>query len=301
MRHTRSISTKIRSFVEFLSITALLLSGFLANAQQFYIPNSDTNWVRDQEPFRIAGNLYYVGSYDLCSYLITTPKGNILINSGIPGSDSMIRRHIEALGFRFSDIKILLANHAHFDHVGAMAAIRKATHARLMIQEMDAPIMADGGNSDFDFGGHGPMFPPVKVDRRLHDKDVVRLGGMEILVLHHPGHTKGACSFLFTVKDSARAWRVLIANIPSILSETKFPSMPGYPEVSRDYAYTLDTMPKIQFDIWLSSHAGLFDLQKKHKPGEGYHPEAFIDRASYDSWLTKLKAQYARKINGQGQ
>ena len=135
MRHTRLIPAILRSFVEFLSIAALLLPGFLANAQQLYVPNSDTNWVRDQEPFRIAGNLYYVGSYDLCSYLITTPKGNILINSGIPGSDSMIRRHIEALGFRLSDIKILLANHAHFDHVGAMAAIRKATHARLMIQE----------------------------------------------------------------------------------------------------------------------------------------------------------------------
>jgi metallo-beta-lactamase class B len=300
MRHTRSRSTIIRSFVEFLSIAAFVLPGFSANAQQLYVPNSDTNWVRDQEPFRIAGNLYYVGSYDLCSYLITTPKGDILINTGIPGSDSMIRRHVEALGFKFSDIKILLATHAHFDHVGAIAAIRQETHAKLMIDEKDAPLMADGGNSDFEFGGHGPMFLPVKVDRRLHDKDVVRLGDMEILVLHHPGHTKGACSFLFTVKDSARAWRVLVANIPSILSETKFPSMPTYPEVGKDYAYTLDTMPKIQFDIWLSSHAEQFDLQKKHPEGAGYHPEAFIDRATYDSWLTQLKAKYASKINGQG-
>jgi metallo-beta-lactamase class B len=293
---------RLRTFLAVvLALAGTTFFGTHATAQQLYVPNADSLWVRDQEPFRIAGNLYYVGSYNLCSYLITTPKGHILINTGIPGSDSMIRRHVEALGFKFSDIKILLATHAHFDHVGAMAAVKHETHARLMIQEKDAPLMADGGNSDFDMGGHGPMFPPVKVDRLLHDKDVVKLGGMDILVLHHPGHTKGACSFLFTVKDSARAWRVLIVNMPSILSETKFPSMPAYPEVAKDYAYTLDTMPKIQFDIWLSSHANQFGLQEKHKPGEGYHPEAFIDRAAYDSEIDNLKAQYARKLNGQGQ
>jgi metallo-beta-lactamase class B len=282
-----------------LAIASIAFSGTRAMSQQLYVPNSDTNWVKEQEPFRIAGNLYYVGSYDLCCYLITTRKGHILINTGIPGSDTMIRRHVEALGFRFSDIKILLATHAHFDHVGAMAAVRHATHARLMIEEKDVLLMADGGNSDFDFGGHGPMFPPVKVDKPLHDRDVVKLGGMEIEVLYHPGHTKGACSFLFTVKDSVRSYRVLIANIPSILSETKFPGMPSYPEVGKDYGYTLDTMPKIQFDLWLSSHAAQFDLQKKHQSGEGYHPEAFIDRASYDEWLEELKAKYTKKMAGQ--
>ena len=281
-------------------MASMILGGSRVSAQKLYIPNSDSTWTKDQEPFRIAGNLYYVGSYGLASYLITTPKGDILINSGIPGSDSMIRRHVEALGFKFSDIKILLATHAHFDHVGAMAAIKKATGARLMIEEKDAPLMADGGNSDFDLGGHGPMFPPVKVDRLLHDKDVVQLGGMRILVLHHPGHTKGACSFLFMVKDEKRSYLVLIVNIPSILSETKFPSMASYPEVGKDYGYTLDTMPKISFDIWLASHASQFGLQKKHKPGDGYRPEAFMnDREEYDSTISKLHAQYLKKMSGQ--
>ncbi|HLZ89643.1 MAG TPA: hypothetical protein VKQ52_20460, partial [Puia sp.] len=105
-----------------LLATSLLLAALSSTAQQpttqqpatqkLYVPNFDSSWVREQEPFRIAGNLYYVGSYDLTSYLITTPKGHILINTGIPGSDSMIRKHVEALGFKFSDIKILLATHA---------------------------------------------------------------------------------------------------------------------------------------------------------------------------------------------
>jgi metallo-beta-lactamase class B len=290
-------ATLKKMFVAFLIMKSLF---FPVAAQQFYVPNSDTNWVRDQEPFRIAGNLYYVGSYDLCSYLISTPQGHILINTGVPGSDTMLRKHIEALGFKYSDIRILLATHAHFDHVGAMAAVKKSTGAKLMIHKKDAPVMADGGNSDFIMGGHGPMFTPVTTDRLLRDRDIVELGGLKVMVLHHPGHTKGACSFLFTIRDQARSYRVLIANMPTILSETKFPGMPTYPESGRDYGYTLDTMPKIQFDIWLSSHAEQFDLHKKHKPGVTYDPAAFTgDRVAYDAYLDQLHAKYVKKMAGQ--
>src|SRR6185312_3557199 len=218
------------------------------------LPDFQPEWVQDYPPFRIAGNLYYVGSADLAGYLITTPKGDILINAGVPGSDTLIRRHVAALGFKFRDIKILLTNQAHFDHVGAMAAIRRATGAKVMIDAGDAEVLEDGGSSDFIFGGKGPMFQPVHPDRLLHDHDTIRLGGMQIEMLHHPGHTKGSCSFLFDVKDGARTYRVLIANIPSILSQTKFPRMPGYLNVMNDYAYTMDTMPKIRFDLWLAAH-----------------------------------------------
>src|ERR1700743_769054 len=132
-----------RSLIVLLSLFALSLNSLSTQAQQLYVPNADTDWVRDQEPFRIAGNLYYVGSYDLCSYLITTPQGHILINTGLPGSDTMIRRHVEELGFKISDIRILLTNQVHFDHVGGFAALKKMTGARIMIQEMDAPVLAD--------------------------------------------------------------------------------------------------------------------------------------------------------------
>ena len=291
------VNMRIRTFpAAILAIAALFFSGSRAWAQKLYVPNFDSAWVRDQEPFRIAGNLYYVGTYDLCSYLITTTQGHILINTGVPGSDTMIRRHVEALGFKFSDIRILLATHAHFDHVGAMAAVKQMTGARLMIEEEDAPLLEDGGNSDFDMGGHGPMWVPVVVDRKLHDREMVELGGMRVMVLHHPGHTKGASSFLFTVEDETRKYRVLIANMPTILSETKFPSMPTYPGVGKDYGYTLDTMPRISFDIWLSSHAGQFDLQKKRSLAKGYHPEAYMnDRPAYNSAISKLRVEYQKR------
>jgi metallo-beta-lactamase class B len=253
-------------------------------------------WIRDYPPFRIAGNLYYVGSDDLACYLITTPKGHILINTGVAGSDTMIRRHVETLGFKFRDIRVLLASHAHFDHVGAMAAIKQETKAKMMMEEEDAPVMEDGGDSDFDFGGRGFLFEPVRVDRKLHDRDSILLGGMKIEVLHHPGHTKGASSFLFTVKDDKGSYRVLIANIPSILAETKLPSMPAYQNVKKDYLYTLDTMPKLQFDIWFAAHTSQFHLHEKHHPGDPYHPMAFADRPGYDAEIRQMQEGFARRL-----
>jgi metallo-beta-lactamase class B len=269
-----------------------------AQAQQLVkLSNLDKEWSRDYPPFRIAGNLYYVGTYELAAYLIATPEGHILINTGLDDSEPLIRAHVKTLGFKFKDIKILLTNQAHFDHVAAMAAIKKETGAQMMINEKDAASMADGGNSDYVMGGRGPMFLPVKAERLLHDQDTIKLGGTAIVMLHHPGHTKGSCSFLLDVKDEQRSYRVLIANMPSILDETKLSGMPGYPEVGKDYAYTLNAMKDLQFDIWLAAHASQFGLHKKHKPGDAYHPEAFNDRAGYDAALDGLKKAYLKKLN----
>lgn len=277
-------------------VANLLLISFFSTAQKRIKPSVKEEWTRDYNPFRVAGNLYYVGTYDLACYLISTPKGHILINTGVDGSAPMIRAHVEKLGFKFSDIRILLATHAHFDHVGGMAEVKRLTGAKMMISERDAPVLADGGNSDYALGGRGSMFEPVKADRLLHDQDTVSLGGMRITVLLHPGHTKGACSFLFDVRDERRSYRVLIANMPSILSETKLSGMPGYPNVAKDYAYTLKALKSLKFDIWLSSHASQFGLHTKHKPGDGYNPQAFFDRKGYDEVVGDLEKAYLKKL-----
>ena len=278
-------------------IATLSLISFFSTAQKSSAaPTGPASWSKDYKPFRICGNLYYVGTYDLACYLITTPQGHILINTGLAKSVPLIRAHVKALGFRFSDIKILLATHAHFDHVGGMAEIKKITGARMMIHEKDAPVLADGGNSDYVLGGKGSMFQPVRADVLLHDQDTVRWGGMKIAVLHHPGHTKGACSFLFDVKDEHRSWRVLIANMPTILEETKLSGMDTYPEVAKDYAYTLDAMKKLRFDLWLASHASQFKLHQKRKAGDGYNPEAFSDRQGYDAMINDLQKEYLKRL-----
>ena len=268
-----------------------------ASAQKIKEPKvTNAEWSKPYEPFRIAGNLYYVGTYDLASYLITTSKGNILINTGLASSAKQIKKNIEALGFRFSDTKILLTTQAHYDHMGAMAAVKKKTGAQLMVDEKDAAVLKDGGSSDYALGGQYSSFKPVQPDRLLHDGDTVQLGDMQLIMLHHPGHTKGSCSFLFTVKDETRAYKVLIANLPTIVTDKPFAEVTDYPEITNDYAYTLKSMKHISFDIWLASHASQFNLHTKHHPGDAYNPGAFADQAGYDAAINKLQKEYDEKM-----
>lgn len=166
----------------------------------------------------------------------------------------------------------------------------------MMADEKDSGVMADGGSSDYALGGNGSMYEAVKADRLLHDGDTIALGNTRIVMLHHPGHTKGSCSFLFDVKDEHRSYSVLIANLPTIVTEKKFSEIPAYPDIAKDYTYTLDAMKKLSFDIWLSSHASQFGLHTKHQPGDGYNPVAFMDRNGYDAAINDLQNQFAKKI-----
>lgn len=279
-----------------LTLSFLLSITFVSSAQDHSaLPYYDVTWSTPYEPFRIAGNLYYVGTHDLACYLITTPEGHILINSGLQESAPLIRKSVEALGFRFNDIKILLTTHAHYDHVAALAEIKKMTNAKMMVHEADAAVLADGGNSDFALGNKG-AFPPVTVDKVLKDGDTVQIGKTKLLVLHHPGHTKGATSFLVEVKDEKRSWKVLIANMPTILRETRISGMPSYPNVSKDYQHTLESLKKVQFDLWLTSHANQFSMHTKHKPGDPYNPEVFSDRKAYDAAVNGFQLEYDRRM-----
>ena len=271
-------------------------SVFIAPAQIVKEPRVDSSWIKPYEPFRIAGNLYYVGTYELACYLIVTNKGNILINTGLASSGPQIKKNIERLGFRFGDTKILLTTQAHYDHLGAMAYIKQATGAKLMVDEKDAAVLATGGSTDYELGKYGVSFKPLKADRLLRNNQSIQLGEMDIVLLHHPGHTKGSCSFLFTVKDSIQSYKVLIANMPSIIVDQPFDSIKAYPSIAADYAYTFSAMKNIAFDIWLASHASQFNLHEKRKPGDAYNPAAFKDQAGYDEALADLQKQYEEKL-----
>jgi metallo-beta-lactamase class B len=283
--------------IQNIIIVAVLLTALPVTAQKVHEPKvTNAEWSKPFPPFRIAGNLYYVGTYDLACYLITTSKGNILINTGLASSASQIKNNIESLGFRFTDTKILLTTQAHYDHMSAMAAIKKMTGAQLIVDEKEADVLITGGNSDYALGGHGSTYQPVKPDRLLRNNDTVKLGGMQLVMLHHPGHTKGSCSFLFTVKDDQRSYKVLIANLPTIVTEKPFEAITSYPHVTADYAYTLHAMKNISFDIWLASHASQFNLHSKYQPGDAYNPAAFIDQNGYDAAMTNLQKEYDEKI-----
>ena len=290
-----------RNLFRNIVLAAVLSISISVNAQKIIEPRTTAEWTATYQPFRIAGNLYYVGTYDLACYLITTTKGNILINTGLAASESQIKNNIETLGINFSDTKILLTTQAHYDHMGAMAAIKQSTGAQLMVDEKEGDVLASGGSSDYELGQYGTSFKPVKPDRLLHDRDTIRLGDMQLVMLHHPGHTKGSCSFLFTVKDDQRSYRVLIANIPTIVTDKKFADITAYPGIASDYAYTFNAMKAIKFDLWLASHASQFKLHNKHKPGDAYNPAVFIDHAGYDTALSDLQKQYDEKIKKDAQ
>jgi metallo-beta-lactamase class B len=284
-----------RKFIILTLAIALLCCRVLA--QKVNEPqNGNPLWLEPYQPFRIVGNLYYVGMYDLACYLIVTPKGNILINTGLAASASQISDNIKALGFRLSDTKILLTTQAHYDHVAAMAAIKQQSGAKMMANANDADVLEDGGRSDYEMHKYGMSFAPIKVDRRLQNGDIIELGGTRLVMLHHPGHTKGSSSYLLDVKDEQRTYRVLIVNMPSIITDRKFSDIPAYPDIAKDYEYTLEAMKKLSFDLWFSSHASQFNLHNKHKPGDAYNPEAFSDRKGYDQAVKEHEAQYLKKM-----
>ena len=162
----------------------------LASAQ------NSPDWTTPFPPFRIADNLYYVGSKGLANYLITTPQGHILINSDLEDNVPLIRASVEKLGFKFGDIKILLISHAHWDHDAASATIKRLTGAKYMVMDADVPVVESGGKSDFHYGSSpATLYPPTKVDRVLHDGDAVTLGGTTLVAHVTPGHTKGCTTW----------------------------------------------------------------------------------------------------------
>jgi metallo-beta-lactamase class B len=290
----------IRIITKKLACSFLLCLSILISKAQTVVkePKSEASWTKSYPPFRIAGDLYYVGTYDLACYLVTSPKGHILINTGLAASAKQIKSSVERLGFKFADIKILLTTQAHFDHMGAMSAIKKMTGAALMVDEKDADVVESGGRSDYELGKYGTSFQPMKPDRLLKDHDTIRLGDVSLEMLHHPGHTKGSCSFLLTTKDQQQSYRVLIANMPTIITDRSFKEVNTYPEIESDYAHTLRSMKSLEFDLWLASHASQFNMHEKHTPGDRYNPGAFRDREGYELALRELEDAFKKKTGG---
>ena len=282
-------SLLLLAFVALIGTTPIAANAQLPFTQ---LPVKNPNYVKPFPPLRIIGNLYYVGTYDLAVYLITTPAGHILINTGVNDSTAAIRSNIETLGFKFADIKLLLATHGHWDHVGAMAEIKRLTGARMLMHEGDADLLESGGGQDYRFPqGRGTIYEPVKVDQRLKEGDKVRLGDTELTVHHHPGHTKGATSYTYSVREVGRNYNVLIVNMATINPGVQVSFMQAFPEITKAYLSTLERQKQLKPDVWVSSHAGHFNLHQKYNPGDAYDPKRFVDPDGYQA-----KIQFYEKL-----
>ena len=246
-------------------------------------------------PLRIVGNLYYVGDNDLASYLVVTPKGDILINTAYEYSVPEIRSRIATLGFHFNDIKILLVTHAHSDHAAGEAEVKRVTGAKMYAMQEEVELLETGGKTDYLFGNSG-WFPPVKVDHALKDGEKVELGGSVITAYLHPGHTKGSTSFAMEIAEGGKTYHVLIANLGNINDGTVLLHNPKYPKIVEDYARTFQAQKELPCDIFLTSHAGQFALLRKWRPGDPYNPDRFVDPDGYARAVERSEQRYLRQL-----
>ena len=286
---------KIRFLLAVLLAMAALATDTFAQ-ERVKLPITNKEWETPFPGFKIVGNVYYVGTYDLGCYLLDTGAGLILINSGAPGSYRLIKANIEALGFKTGNIRIITATHGHWDHVGDLALFQKdAPAAKTYINERDAPVLESGGNLDYR-GPRGIIYDPVKVDVKTKPGDHIKLGNIDMTVLQAYGHTPGANSFSFTVQDGGKKYNVAIVNMNGINQGVKLLGSPGYPTIVEDFKNTLAMQATYTPDIWVSSHAGQFNLHKVYKPGDPYNPSRFGDLAAYKAKIAEAKAAYEKQL-----
>lgn len=251
------------------------------------------DWTAPQKPFKIIANIYYVGSKDLASYLITTPEGHILINSSLASSVPLIRKSVEALGFRFADVKILLISHAHFDHCAGSASIKELTGAKYMVMDADVREVESGGASDFQYGrDRASQFRPTKVDRTLHDGDEVRLGGTILTAHLTPGHTKGCTTWTLKVPDGGKTYNVVIVGSPNVNPGYKLVNNALYPNIAQDYAHTFRTLKSLPCDIFLGAHGMYFEMQQKLARIGAGSQNPFLDPAGYIAYVEEREQAF---------
>ena len=265
-------------------------------------------WTTPIAPFRIADNLYYVGSKDLASYLVVTEKGDILINSSLEASVPLIEKSVEQLGFRMTDIKILLISHAHSDHDAGSAAILKMTGAKYMVMDGDVAVVESGGAKDFAYPND--RYPAAKVDRVLHDGDEVRLGGAVLVAHKTAGHTRGCTTWTMRVTQSGKPLDVVIVGSWNVNPGFRLVDQPGkdgkpgqlasYPGIAADYQKTFVTLKSLPCDIFLGAHGQYFDmLAKLARAKAGAGESVWIDPDGYKAAVAEREAAFEAELKRQ--
>jgi metallo-beta-lactamase class B len=265
----------------------LLLPFFAASAALFAQGNPD--WHREFPAFKIAGNLYYVGTADLAVYLINTPQGNILINTDFKQDVPAIKKSIQNLGFKYADTKILLISHAHGDHDEATALVAKETGAKLMVMDADVP--------DEESTAHGR--PGAHVDRVLHDGDAVELGGSKLVAHLTPGHTKGCTTWTMQVRDGVRTLNAVIVGSPNVNPGYILVGNKKYPGIADDYVKTFAALKSLSCDLFLGAHGAYFGMKAKYDRMKAGEANPFIDSDGYKAYIAEREATFRKEWDRQ--
>ncbi len=256
-----------------------------------------SDWTEPFPPHRVIGNVYFVGSRGLASYLITTPQGSILVNSSLEPSVPLIRASIEKLGFKFSDVKILLISHAHFDHCAGSFQIKELTGAKYMVMEQDVPLIEDGGKGDFQYGKTpSALFKPMKPDRVLHDGDEVKLGDVVMVAHLTPGHTKGCTTWTMKVRDGGKTYDVVIVGSPNVNPGYKLVNNALYPQIASDYEKMFRVLKALPCDVFLGAHGNYYGMEAKYAKLAGGGPNPFIDPDGYRAYVAERESTFRAEL-----
>ena len=230
----------------------------------------------------ILGNLHYVGTATLNSFLFTTPQGHILINTNYEDTVPLLRASVEKLGFKLTDIKIVLGSHAHPDHQQADAMLKDLSGgATVMAMEQDVPALK---------AMKTPSGKPYSVDRILKDGEQVSLGGTTLTAHLTPGHTRGCTTWTTRIADGGRTYSVVIA-CAGLQANAQLVNNKNYPEIAEDFARSIKTWKSLPVDVFLGAHSWFFDLAGKYKRlGSATNP--YVDPAGYKAWVDNQEKNY---------
>lgn len=274
----------------------MLALSLLALAASRPLSPDEVRWNAPVAPFRIAGNLYYVGTADLASYLIVDPEGMVLLDGGLEASAPLILDNIRTLGFDPKRVRYLLNSQAHSDHAGGLAALKEATGAELLASPADAELLERGGSGDPQWGDQ-LTFPPAKVDARLRDGAELKLGAIRMTAHLTPGHTRGCTSWTLPVRVDGRNANALFvcgATAPGY----KLKGNPAYPWIMDDFRRSFATWRKLPCDLFLGAHGSYFGMTEKRARIVPGRPNPFVDpkgcRAFLNAAEQRIEAQAAK-------
>jgi metallo-beta-lactamase class B len=253
---------------------------------------------RPFKPFRLIGSIHYVGASDVSSFLITTPAGHVLIDTGFEATVPMIRDHVRQLGFRFEDIKVLLNSHAHLDHAGGHAQLKRLTGALIVMSQADAALLSQGGRGDFVKVSDEVMaYEPARADRIIVDGEPVILGGVKLTAHLTPGHTKGCTTWTMVVEEEGKRYDVVFFGGTTILPGVQLVNNPKYRGIVADFTRTFRTLKSLPCDVYLAPHGSMFHLSEKAgRFAVGETPNPFIDPEGYRTFIRRSEEGFLRQL-----
>jgi len=259
------------------------------------------SWNAPFPPFRLIGNIHYVGASGISSFLITTLEGHILLDTGFETTVPRIRDSVAKLGFKLTDIKIILNSHAHTDHAGGHALMRELTGARILMSEADAALLASGGTNDFTPYTKELMgYRPAEADRILRDGDKVTLGGTTLTCQLTPGHTKGCTTWTMDVTEDGKTHHVVFFGSTSMLPNVPLVNSAQYPGIADDFTASYKKLKSLRCDVFLAPHAGFFGLAEKAKRLEGgAKPNPFVDPMAFKAFIEQAERKFLVQLENE--